>query len=190
MSSFSRLIVLAASVALAFPLASQGHQHTPGMTHPAAGDPPKEAGQAAFGAIAEIVARLEADPTTDWSKVNLEGLRQHLIDMDRVTMQSRMVQREVPGGFAAEVTGTGEVTEAIRRMLTAHVAQMSAETGLKGSTESIVGGMRLTVVASDPTDVRAVARLRGLGAMGILVSGNHHGAHHEGMARGTMVHAH
>jgi len=39
-------------------------------------------GQDAFGAIQEIVQILDADPKTDWSKVDLEALRQHLIDMD------------------------------------------------------------------------------------------------------------
>ena len=42
---------------------------------------------------------LEADPNTDWSKVNVEALRQHLIDMDHVTMRSEVAQRVVPGGF-------------------------------------------------------------------------------------------
>jgi hypothetical protein len=101
-----------------------------------------------------------------------------------------MVEREVPGGFAADVTGTDEVTEAIRRMLTAHVAQMATETGLRGTAEPIAGGIRLTVVANDPTDLQAVTRIRGLGTIGILTSGNHHGAHHEAMARGGAVHAH
>ena len=31
---------------------------------------------------------LEADPTTDWSKVNIGALREHLIDMDEVTMRA------------------------------------------------------------------------------------------------------
>ena len=46
---------------------------------------PTMPGQDAFGAIQEIVRILEADPKTDWSKVNLEALRQHLIDMKDVT---------------------------------------------------------------------------------------------------------
>ncbi len=37
-------------------------------------------GQDAFGAIQEIVRVLESDPKTDWSKVDLEALRQHLGD--------------------------------------------------------------------------------------------------------------
>ena len=38
-------------------------------------------GQDAFGAIQEIVQILQSDPKTDWSKVNIDALRQHLIDM-------------------------------------------------------------------------------------------------------------
>src|SRR5437879_13280128 len=50
----------------------------------AAAATPTMPGQDAFGAIQEIVQMLEADPKTDWSKVDLEGLRQHLIDMNEV----------------------------------------------------------------------------------------------------------
>ena len=32
----------------------------------------REPGQAAFAAIQEIVALLDADPSTDWSKVNIK----------------------------------------------------------------------------------------------------------------------
>ena len=43
-------------------------------------------GQGAFAAIQEIVEILAADPKTDWSKVNIDALRQHLIDMNNVTL--------------------------------------------------------------------------------------------------------
>jgi hypothetical protein len=46
-------------------------------------------GQDAFGAIQEVVRILESDPKTDWSKVDLEALRQHLIDMNEVTLKGR-----------------------------------------------------------------------------------------------------
>jgi len=49
---------------------------------------PTQPGQAAFGAMQEIVALLQADPTTDWSKVDIDALRQHLIDMDEVTIRA------------------------------------------------------------------------------------------------------
>ena len=51
---------------------------------------PAQPGQGAFAAIQEIVGILEADSSTDWSKVNIEALRQHLIDMDNVTLRSEV----------------------------------------------------------------------------------------------------
>ena len=45
-------------------------------------------GQDAFGAIQEIVGILEADPNTDWSKVNISALREHLVDMNEVTLKA------------------------------------------------------------------------------------------------------
>src|SRR5262245_55600128 len=78
------------------------------------------AGQAAFATIREVVRILEADPKTDWSKVNIEVLRQHLIDMDEVTMRSVVDQRDIPGGFDADVTGSGRAIDAIRRMTKNH----------------------------------------------------------------------
>ena len=51
---------------------------------------------------------LEADPNTDWSKVNLEALRQHLIDMNEVTLKAEAVAKPVDGGIEVTVTGAGE----------------------------------------------------------------------------------
>jgi hypothetical protein len=45
----------------------------------------------------------------------------------------------------------------------------------------------LIVTAKDPKEVQ---RIRGLGFIGILVSGSHHQAHHLAMAKGTFPHAH
>ena len=150
---------------------------------------PTSPGQAAFGAIAEIVGILEADPRTDWSKVNLEALRQHLIDMDEVTMHAAVMQVEVPGGFRADVTGSGRTIDAIRRMTTSHARTMMAATGPRMSVAEIPSGARVTVTASDPADTREVARLRGLGFIGVLASGSHHQMHHLMIARGESPHA-
>ena len=54
---------------------------------------PTMPGQEAFGTIQEIVRMLEADPATDWSKVNIGALREHLIDMDEVTLRARASER-------------------------------------------------------------------------------------------------
>ena len=183
-------------------VAAQGHEHRPGMSHEM---PTREAGrdaapsttrtaatatetgQGAFAAIAEIVRLLEADRTTDWSKVDLEALRQHLIDMDDLTLRSVVRTEAVPGGATFTVTGTGRVRDAIRRMAREH-GMMMAGNGLTWETAEIAEGVRVTVRASSPTDARAVARIRGLGFIGLMTVGEHHTVHHLGVARGTMRH--
>jgi hypothetical protein len=86
-------------------------------------------GQGAFAAIQEIVVILEADPKTDWSKVNIEGLRQHLIDMDNVTLRADVKNEPIDGGMRFVVTGVGAVRDSIRRMVTAHSATMNGVDG-------------------------------------------------------------
>ncbi len=61
---------------------------------------PSTPGQDAFGAIQEIVRLLEVDAKTDWSKVNLEALRQHLIDMNEVTLKADAAATPIEGGLA------------------------------------------------------------------------------------------
>ena len=81
-------------------------QHDMSM-HQAAGPLPAFPGQAAFTTIGEVVAILKADSSTDWSKVDLDALREHLIDMDDVVMHASVVKKNVPGGLEARVTGSG-----------------------------------------------------------------------------------
>ena len=83
---------------------------------------PTQPGQSAFAAIQEIVAILEADPKTDWSRVNIEALRQHLIDMDNVTLRAAVAMEPIEGGARFTVTGAGPVRDSIRRMVAAHAA--------------------------------------------------------------------
>jgi hypothetical protein len=179
----SAVVALALTVAATSRLSAQAHEHTPGMTHPA-GARPTEVGQAAFAALGEVVRLLEADPATDWSKVNLEALRQHLRDMDLVLMRAQVAQAPVDGGIRMEVTGEGEVVDAIRRMLHSHGQALEAELPVKTAIGHHAQGLVLTVTAKDPADAAHVTRLRGLGFAGLLVTGDHHGPHHVMIARG------
>lgn len=144
-------------------------------------------GQDAFGAIQEIVRMLEADPNTDWSKVNLEALRQHLIDMNEVTLNANVAAKQVEGGLEATVTGTGRTLAAIQRMVPDHAQMINGVNGWAAKTEPLRNGVRLTVTAADPKEA---AHIRGLGFIGILVSGSHHQMHHLAMAKGEFAHAH
>ena len=157
--------------------------------HQIAGTVPTMPGQDAFGAIQEIVGLLDADPKTDWSKVDLEALRQHLIDMNEVTLQADAAVKPIAGGIEIAVTGSGRTVEAIQRMVPAHAHEVD-QTHLNGwnaKTDLLPNGVLLTVTASDP---REVQHIRGLGFIGILASGSHHQPHHLAIAKGEFAHTH
>jgi hypothetical protein len=147
-------------------------------------------GQSAFGAMAEVVRILEADPATDWSKVDMERLRQHLIDMDEVVLRASVKATQVPGGLSMDVTGTGRTVQSIRAMVIPHSAELDGLRVWSAKAEPIPDGVRLIVVARDPADAKTVARIRGLGFAGLLVQGEHHGPHHLAMAKGEVPAAH
>lgn len=156
---------------------------------PAAGVPTLP-GQDAFGAVAEIVRLLDADPQTDWSQVDLERLRQHLIDMNEVVLRAEVKTSPVPGGLLMDVTGVSRTELAIRAMLIPHATELDQMPGLAAKTEAIPGGVRLIVTARDAQDGKAVARVRGLGFIGLLTLGAHHQPHHLAMARGEAMPGH
>ena len=145
------------------------------------------AGQDAYAAIAAIIAQLEADSTTDWSKVNIEALRQHLIVMNDVTLGASSSQVSIAGGARMDVTGDGRVAASIRAMLHAHAPELERMGLYKATVEDIPRGARLTVTASDPADAKTVAKIRGLGFIGLLTLGAHHAQHHLALARGEAM---
>jgi len=157
-----------------------------GMT----GGAPTMPGQDAFGAIAEIVRILEADPATNWSKVDIEPLRQHLIDMNEVVLRSVVKQTPVPGGLAMEVTGTGRTEQAIRAMVVPHAVELDRMPEWSARTEPITGGVRLIVVTRKQEDPKILARIRGLGFAGLITEGAHHQPHHLAMAKGEALAGH
>jgi hypothetical protein len=163
-----------------------GNMHTQPMRagHGMTASGPTMPGQDAFGAIAEVVRLLDADPATDWATVDIERLRQHLIDMNEVVLRSAVKQVPVPGGLAMEITGTGRTEQAIRAMVVPHAVELDRTPSFAAGTESIPGGVRLTVSARNPDDATVIARIRGLGFAGLITEGAHHQAHHLAMAKG------
>jgi hypothetical protein len=142
-------------------------------------------GQDAFGAIQEIARLLEADPETDWSKIDLEALRQHLIDMNEVTLKADAASKRIDGGLEIAVSGTGATVGAIQRMVPAHAQEINGRSGWRVKATTLPNGTLLTVTSSDPKEVQ---HIRGLGFIGILVTGAHHQPHHLMMAKGEFLH--
>ena len=143
---------------------------------------PAVAGQDAFGIIQEVVQILEADPNTDWSKVNIAALREHLIDMNEVTLRAAASERVLDDGIEITVIGEGRSLAAIKSMIPEH-ARMLAETGWNAKTEDLPNGVKLVVTTTDKAQVPI---LKALGFMGIMVQGEHHQSHHLMIAKGEF----
>lgn len=146
-----------------------------------------EPGQGAFAALSEVVRVLEADPTTDWSQVDLTGLRMHLVDMDRVILNTAVRETELPDGLAAQATGDAETIVALQRMVPAHAAQLALDDRWTVTARETETGAELRVTSGDPATVE---RIKGLGFFGLMASQDHHREHHLMMALGEDAHAH
>lgn len=169
---------------------SAGHLMEGGaMPHPAAGTmrhDPVQSGQAAFGAIQEIVTILLADPATDWSKVDIDALRQHLIDMDEVTLRAVVQKASIEHGLRMTVTGDGRTREAIQRMVPAHAQDIQGIYGWTVQVKTLPDGEELTVTGANDADA---TKIRALGFMGVMTLGAHQ-MHHLAMAKGELMHMH
>ncbi len=147
-----------------------------------------EAGNDVFGTIQEVITRLNNDPATDWSQVNIEALRQHLIDMHEMTLNVDVIsQKPVPNGLEAVIKPTTERSAAaLERVFKAHPAQLMHETNWDMQVENDNDRYILTTRSKNPKDID---KIRGLGYIGLMAYGSHHQPHHWGMATGKNPHA-
>ena len=146
--------------------------------------PVLEPGQSAFAAIAEIVAKLESNPDTNWNVVDIKGLREHLRDMNKVIIDAVTVAKEIDGGMQFTVTGGVDVKSSIRRMTLAHATFMNNVNGWEYKAKKVDGGAVVTVLVP-PQDQ---AKIKALGFFGMIASGSHHQLHHWMMASGKNAH--
>jgi hypothetical protein len=154
-----------------------------------ASEAPQQPGQAVFGALREVLERLEADSATDWSRVDLDALRQHLVEMDLLFRDAKVAREALADGMRYVVTGSPEVVAAAGRMGTMHAGMLAAERpAWRVVVEQRLADVVFEVRSSDPEQQ---AKIRGIGFFGMLATGAHHGPHHLALAAGrTMEHAH
>jgi hypothetical protein len=188
-----RYILTAASIAAA-PLAAAsaqheqnggGHEMPADLAGTATAAMPTQSGQAAFGAITEVVGILQADPRTDWSKVDIDALRNHLVDMDNVSLRARVTNIPVAGGMRFDIAGEGAVRDSIRRMAASHASMANGQDGQHVTVAESPDGATMIVTSDDPA---GSSRIRALGFFGAMTGGVHHQLHHLMMARGEMHH--
>lgn len=146
----------------------------------------REAGNDIFGTIREVVLKLEADPATDWRQVNLEALRRHLLDMNAFTEAVTVLSQEpVEGGIRIRVRPQNErAQKALRRVLGMHPAMLMQETGW--TMEAARDEDAWIITCTTEGDAAEVARIRGLGYIGLLATGAHHQRHHWMIATGRL----
>ncbi|PCJ22413.1 MAG: hypothetical protein COA96_14545 [SAR86 cluster bacterium] len=126
---------------------------------------------------------MQADPETNWERVNIAALREHLIDMNLVTLNAEVTTESVEGGARYFITGQGRILAAIKNMVPTHAAQVMTEIGWKTQTDTRSDGVELIVTSENPSQV---VQIRALGFMGFMVQGDHHGAHHLMIAGATQ----
>ena len=148
---------------------------------------PIEVGQGAFAALSEIVLMLEADTDTDWTKVNLSALRDHLVDMDALMLDAAVAEEPRDDGLSMTVTGKGRTLRAIHHMVPAHAAELDKMPVWSASAEMSAEGAVLTVTSPDEA---IQTKIKGLGFFGLMATGSHHQAHHLAIARGMSMHGH
>ncbi|HIM95015.1 MAG TPA: hypothetical protein EYM53_00155 [Gammaproteobacteria bacterium] len=179
---------------IAMPMAS-AHMHHTNMNHAAMmghNTAPTqvvltESGTDPFATLQEVIAVLESNPSTNWEKVNIEALRLHLVEMQDMTINVDVKQQHIDDGFQAVVTPTtNRVVKSLTRVLSGHPAQMKAETGWDMQVSDNNGVFTLTVTTDNAKDV---AKIRGLGYIGVMAYGNHHQPHHWAIASGDNPHA-
>jgi hypothetical protein len=70
-------------------------------------------------------------------------------------------------------------------MIPAYAQTVNGLNGWSAKATRVPNGALLTVTATDPKEVQ---HIRGLGFIGLLVSGSHHQPHHLAMAKGEFDH--
>ena len=163
----------------------QSHsEHANGMAHHQADtELPSETGQSAFAAIAEIVAKLEGDSNTDWTTVNIDSLRTHLVDMNELTLNASVTTQELDEQtIQFRVEGTARTLSAINSMVPTHAHMVR---NLKDWDIVVISqpqGVTLTVSTSSTDEF---VKLKALGFFGFMTIGAHHQLHHFQMATGA-----
>ena len=142
-------------------------------------------GNEVFGTIQEVVKKLEADPDTDWSKVNLEALRQHLLDMKAFTEEVEVLSNKpFENGVKIQVRPKSQrAGGALKRLFSMHPAMLKKEKGWIMETRKKSDRWTITFTTNEESDI---GKIRGLGYIGLMAAGAHHQSHHWMIATGKM----
>jgi hypothetical protein len=172
-----KLGLLSAAMMVVASGAMAQHAHTRGS--------PNETGQSQFAAIAEIVTLLRDDPDTNWARVDVKALRDHLVDMDNVTTGASVERTVDEMSVTFMVTGDQVVAASIQRMVLAHSPMLQGSSDWTVTARGIEGGASMLVQVESDEELNQVL---GLGFFGLMTIGAHHQQHHLMIATGRSPH--
>ena len=132
-----------------------------------------------------VAAQLTADPETDWSRVDVDALREHLVSMDRLVLDAAVEMDVLDDGFRFTVSGEGRTRKAIHEMVPAHATVLAAESEWEVEAARTGEGATLIVRSDDPDEQR---RIGALGFFGLMATGDHHRPHHWALVNGQPMH--
>ncbi|MEM7257667.1 MAG: hypothetical protein AAF404_09790 [Pseudomonadota bacterium] len=163
-----------------------GHGASHNTAHAPEGGMPLEGGQAAFSALIEMIALLEADQDTDWSSVTIDALHLHLQDMNRLVLQTQAkTSTASDGSVEFNAVAQGAALEALHRMVPMHADLIARSRNLQIATAPHSQGVRVKI--SDLNQQQS-QKLSALGFYGFMSLDAHHQAHHYQMATGGAMH--
>ncbi len=148
-----------------------------------------ETGNDIFGTIQEVIINLNANPNTNWAKVNITALKEHLLDMRDMTINVKVISKKAlkNGSEILIKPETKRSIQSIKRVLSAHPAQLKKETNWEMQVQKEGIEYRLITTTNKPIEVDKII---GLGYIGLMAYGNHHQYHHLLIASGSNPHSH
>jgi len=147
-----------------------------------------QAGNDVFATIQEVIVRLNNNPDTDWAKVDIEALRQHLLDMNDMAVNVEVLkQKTLINGLRLAIQGTtARAEKTLVRVFKEHPIYLKRETGWNMKVERYGKQFIVTTTTEKPEQVQKIIALN---YIGLMAYGKHHQVHHWGMSTGQNLHA-
>jgi len=183
MNRISRTLILTATILLPVSAIAQSSHNHSNHGLESTSSILTEPGQGAFAALTEVVSLLNADPSTDWQTVNIQALRDHLVDMNNLILRTKVETLQINDGLRFEIDKSLAANGAAMRMVPAHSTVLENETGWITSIQS-----NDETLIWEVTSTEAALNIQKLGFFGLMATGDHHREHHLAIATGKPMH--
>lgn len=147
-----------------------------------------QAGNDIFATIQEVIVRLNNNPDTNWATVDIEALRQHLLDMNDMAVNVEILNRKpLINGLRIALQGTtARAEKTLARVFKVHPKHLKSETGWDMKVERYGKQFIVTTTTEKPEQTQKIIALS---YIGLMAYGKHHQLHHWGMSTGQNPHA-